>query len=198
MTKLHRRSVACLLWLLPVLAGCSSASPTPAFCDGIDASLGGCAPDRPAFTATTCTEVGLEYGTQLNGRLLQIYRGPELVTGESRAVRASHVMSLTTSLANLHLRRIGIVAACGVDEFLAGAEQDFSPELKAQAGKYLDDGREVDYATWLAALRGLVQIIDMEEDAPTSFSSAPSRPSLGAPSAWLARLVTGAIAMRPT
>ena len=93
---------------------------------GIDASLGGCAPDRPAFTASTCTEVGLEYGTQLNGRLLQIYRGPEVMTEESRAVRASHVMTLTTSLANLHLRRIGIVAACGVDEFLAGAEKDFS------------------------------------------------------------------------
>lgn len=171
MTKLHRRSVACLLWLLPILAGCSGQSPMPSYCDGIDASLGGCAPDRPTFTATTCTEVGREYGTQLNGRLLQIYRGPEFVTDESRAVRASHVMTLTTSLANLHLRQIGIVAACGVDEFVAGAEQDFSPELKAQAGKYLDDGREVDYATWLSALRGLVQIIDMEEGAPTSFTS---------------------------
>ena len=60
---------------------------------------------------------------------------------------------------------------CGVDEFLAGAEKDFSPELGAKAGKYLDDGRGVDYATWLSAPRGLVQIIDVEKDAPTQRSA---------------------------
>jgi hypothetical protein len=74
-------------------------------------------------------------------------------------------MTLTTSLANRHLRGIGIVATCDTDEFLAAAQTKFSPSLKANAGTYMWDGPTVDYATWLSALRDLVRISDMEEGA---------------------------------
>lgn len=149
------------------LAGCQvGATETPSFCDGIDGAMGGCAPDRPTFSGTTCAAVGIEFGKQVNDRLLPIFSGPDSVNQESRAVRATQVASVAISLANLHLRRIGIIATCGVDEFMTAAETQFSDEFKAQAGSYRDDGPPVSYEKYLAALRGLVSIIDAEESAP--------------------------------
>ena len=75
--------------------------------------------------------------------------------------------------ANLHLRRIGIIAQCGVDEFMAAAETQFSAELKVEAGTYLADGPPVAYAVSLDWVRSFATIIDMEEDAPVPPTSAP-------------------------
>jgi hypothetical protein len=138
----------------------------PSFCDGIDASLGGCAPDRPAYAGATCEAVGHEFGRQLNARLVRIYVGPDVVNGETKAVRVGSVTSVSLSLANLHLRRVGIIAECGADEFIDAAEFEFTAALKADAGKYLADGPAVSYEEWLADLRTFASIIDAEESAP--------------------------------
>lgn len=149
-----------------VLAGCGlsvGGSPTSSSCDGIDAQLGGCDTNRPAFAGADCQAVGRETGRQLNDRLLAIYRGPEVVGNETRAVRANHVMTVTTSLANAYLRKIGIIKACGVDEFMAAAQAEFSGDFKAMAGTYLYDGPPATFEDWLAEFRSVVRIIDMEE-----------------------------------
>lgn len=86
-----------------ILAGCGlsvGGSPTNSRCDGIDAELGGCDANRPTFVGADCQAVGRETGRQLNDRLLAIYRGPEVVGTEPRAIRANHVMTVTTSVAN--------------------------------------------------------------------------------------------------
>jgi hypothetical protein len=153
------------------LTGCGlAATPAPTTCDGIDSEVGGCDPDRPRYSGDTCAEVGREAGQFLNDRLLLIYRGPEAVGGESRAVRGGQMMSLIVSLANLHLRQRGIIAECGVDEFMAAAQGSLSDELKQIAGTYLYDGDPVPFEQWLTELRNLLSIIDMEEGA----SATPS------------------------
>lgn len=150
--------------------GQPTIAPLSSFCDGIDASLGGCAPDRPAYAGTTCDAVGHEFGRQLDERLVAIFVGPDSLNGESKAVRANHVTTVALSLANLHLRQIGIIRECGADEFMAAAELEFSPDLKAQAGTYLHDGPAVTYDAWLANLHGIAVIIDIDEGAPSSSS----------------------------
>ena len=160
------RAVFLLVALTAILAGCAlsrAGSPTSSSCDGIDAQLGGCDANRPTFAGADCQAVGRETGRQLNDRLLAIYRGPEAVGNESRAVRASHVMTVTTSLANAYLRQIGIIKKCGVDEFMAAAQTEFSSDFKTLAGTYLNDGPPVTFDEWLAEWRSVVRIIDMEE-----------------------------------
>lgn len=158
--------VVLLAVVVVVLAGCGlsvGGSSTSSSCDGIDAQLGGCDPNRPSFRGIDCESVGRETGRQLNDRLLAIYRGPEVVGNESRAVRASHVMTVTTSLANAYLRQIGIIKACGVDEFMAAAQTEFSSDFHTMAGTYLNDGPPMTFEDWLAEWRSVVRIIDMEE-----------------------------------
>jgi hypothetical protein len=114
--------------------------------------------------------VAREAGRFLNDRLLKIYRGPAAAGGESRAVRGGHTMSLIVSLANLHLRQRGIIAECGVGEFMAASQGELSDELRQIAGTYLYDGDPVPFGQWLTELRNLLSIIDMEEGA----SATPS------------------------
>ncbi|MDQ2966121.1 MAG: hypothetical protein M3R57_09770 [Chloroflexota bacterium] len=149
-----------------LLAGCGVlATPAPTTCDGIGSEIGGCDPDRPRFTGNTCVAVGQEAGRFLNDRLLPIYRGPDAVGGETRAVRGGQMMSLIVSLANIHLRQRRIIADCGVDEFIGAARGEFSDELKQIGGTYLYDGDPVPFDQWLVELRNLLSIIDMEEGA---------------------------------
>jgi hypothetical protein len=158
--------VAVFIMVLALVAGCAlsnTGSPTSSSCDGIDAQLGGCDPDRPTFVGQTCEAVGRETGKHLNDRLLVIYRGSATAGNESRAVRANHVMTVTTTLANAHLRSIGIIKECGVDEFMAAANDEFTAEFKRLAGVYLNDGPAMTFDDWLAEWKSVVQIIDMEE-----------------------------------
>jgi hypothetical protein len=163
-----------LLIAATVAAACQAEAAQSSFCDGIDADVGGCASDRPTFSTTTCAGVGTEFGEQLDARLRPIFQGPADVGGESRAIRAGHTISLTLSLANLHLRRSGIIAQCDADEFIAAAEAQFSAELKRDAGSYLADGPAVSYEVWLDTLKSMATIIDMEEDVPQLPTAEPT------------------------
>ncbi|MDQ2964233.1 MAG: hypothetical protein M3R57_00060 [Chloroflexota bacterium] len=151
-----------------VFAACGvGAAPTETFCDGISSQLGGCDPDRPKFSGTTCDEVAREFGREIDTRLLAIYRGSES-REESKAVRVAHMTSVAAVLANLHLRRLGLIKECTAPAFLDVAEQQFSDELRAHAGEVLYDGPPVPYAEWRKALLGMLIILDQEEDASIS------------------------------
>lgn len=167
----HRlRFIALLAFLaLSWTAGCGPGQfggppASPTYCDGISSEVGGCAPDRPAFAGQTCAEVAQEFGRQLDARLVAIYNGPESKVG-SKAVRAGHYTSVAASLANLRLRRLGLIKECSAPAFVAEAERLFSPELRSHAGELLHDGQPVSYAEWRVTLVDLMSIIDMEEDA---------------------------------
>jgi hypothetical protein len=168
---IHRRRIipiATSVVLSLAVVGCGVlGSPSPSFCDGIDAQFGGCDADRPVFNGTTCADVADEFGRQINDRSLAIIAGPADANGESRAVRMTHLMVVAASLANKHLRDNGLVADCDMDEFMAEAEAQFSDELRQRAGEVVDDGSHVrTYEDWRAALVGFVGVIDQEEDVP--------------------------------
>ena len=77
MTKLRRRAVACLLWLLPILAGCSSPSPTSAFCDGIDA---GRSAVTAHFVSRSLPVIALDVMARLTRALMLVLVAAGLVT----------------------------------------------------------------------------------------------------------------------
>lgn len=137
----------------------------PSACDGISSTVGGCDADRPVFSGTTCDAVAEELGVQLNDQLLEIVNGPER-SDESKATRVRHRESLAVSLANNHLREMGLIRDCGVDGFLAVSEQQFSDEFRMVIGQYAWDGpRHGTYEEWLDQLREYLQVIDMDESA---------------------------------
>ena len=153
-----------------MLAGCSlvpAANPEESFCDGISSEVGGCAPDRPAFAATTCDEIAREFGSQVNQRLVAIYIGPE-DRELSKAVRATQYLTVAASLANLRVRNLGLIKECSAGPFVDVAETEFSDELRAHAGEIMTDGDPVSYDAWRDELVALMALLDLEEDAPAS------------------------------
>ena len=160
-----RGAALSVLVLAVLLVGACSAfvagEPSESQCNGIDAAVGGCDPDLPSFSATTCDAVADEAGRQLDARLRAVYAGPEETDGETRAVRAGQVESLTIGLANQHLRRIGLTGKCPSQPFVTRMELAFSDTLRQQAGAYLYDGEPVSYETWRADLASIASILDM-------------------------------------
>jgi hypothetical protein len=147
------------------LAGCTLFNaPASTVCDGISSELGGCDADRPSFAGTTCEAVAQEFGDQLDSRLLAIHRGPDS-GGESKSVRATDYAIVAASLANLHLRRIGLIRECSAPDFVRVAETRFSEDFRSVAGALLHDGDvPASYAEWRDWLMALMTIIDSEED----------------------------------
>jgi hypothetical protein len=127
---------------------------------------GGCDPDQPTFTGQTCLEVGGEFGKQFDARIVGVIEGPAVSAGKARSSRALDVIILMTARANEYLRNNGMVVACDVDEFLSGAEPEFSATLRENAGSLVSEFEDHDYDDWLADLREAVQVIDTEEDLP--------------------------------
>lgn len=137
-------------------------------CDGVQRTLGGCDANQPTFVGDSCSEVGAEFGAQLDRRIVDILRGAEVVEGQAKSARVSAAEFLLTARANQHLRRIGIVADCRADEFLAAAEPHFSDELKAGLGPALSQFQDhpYTYEEWRVDLLQTLSAIDMDEDEP--------------------------------
>lgn len=135
-------------------------------CGGIPREMGGCDIPQPSFSAATCSGVGEESGIELHRRGLAIIEGPALANGQSRASRMVVMTFLVIGRANQYLRDQGMVKQCGVDEFIAAAESQFSEPFKARVGDYLYDGTERPYSEWLADLKRTARVIDMGEDEP--------------------------------
>lgn len=161
-----RTLVAILLLSLLTSCGLTAGEPTPAFCDGIDAELGGCDPDRPEFSGETCADVGEEFGRQLSERGVRIFDGPQAVDGNDRTSQLIHVVVLHIQLANKHLRDTGQAVDCDVPEFLEKAVDAFSPEFKEQVGANAFHGETVTFEEWLEDLKRFLVVIDENEEAP--------------------------------
>jgi hypothetical protein len=158
------------VFLIASLSACSFLQGAPTnqreVCRGVQRESGGCDPNQPAFVGETCTEVGREYGKQLDDRMVEVINGPAISQGKARSSRALDVTVLVTARANEYLRNSGMVAACDADEFLSAAEPVFSMTLKENAGALLSEFEEHDYEDWFADLREAVLVIDTEEDQP--------------------------------
>lgn len=148
-----------------VLAGALAPDPRET-CAGIPRRVGGCDVPQPSFSAATCAGVGEEFGIELHRRGLAIIDGPASANGESRSVRLTGAIVLVVGRANQNLRDRGMVKQCGVDEFIAAAELQFSEPFKSRVGDYLFDGTERPYSEWLADLKRFARVIDMGEDEP--------------------------------
>ena len=135
-------------------------------CSGVPRDMGGCEPNQPTFAGVTCAEVGREFGSEVDRRGLDIIAGPQIVAGQSRASRMIVMTVLVTARANQYLRAQGLVAECGVDEFVAAAESQLSEPFKERVGAYLYDGSPRPYGEWLENLRRTVRVIDMGENEP--------------------------------
>ena len=168
------RTLIILLSLLAVGAAATGAlalatalAPNPnEVCSGIPRDMGGCDQPQPTFSGETCSDVGRQFGSHVNARGLAIIEGPASLGGESQSVRLNEVVILVTSRANQYLRDNGMTTDCGVDEFVTGAETQFSEAFKARVGDYLYDGTTRPYSEWLENLRRTVRVIDMGEDEP--------------------------------
>jgi hypothetical protein len=157
--------VALMLAMSTVVACTGPAGDRRAVCDGISAELGGCAPDRAAFSATDCDGIAREFASQLEARILAIIDGPES-SEESKATRVGNVVVVTSQLANLHVRRSGLIKECTAAAFIDAADSRFTPKFRKIVGQYLYDGPAVDYATWRANLSRELSILDRDEDVP--------------------------------
>lgn len=164
-----KRSIWVLIGLaVLILSACNPLAGTqPTSCDGITSEVGGCDADRPSFTATTCDGLAVEFGKQLNDRLVPVFTGPSIVRGNARSAQIVHAESLVASLANLHLRQIGAPRTCDLDAFLSVAEGQFSDELKAKVGQFAYEGvLIITYERWLAELREIVGAIGEPTASP--------------------------------
>lgn len=139
----------------------------PEYCDGLPRSYGACSADRPTFSGDTCDEVAVEWGWQLDQRVLQVVDGPPSQGGESRSSRLLNAEGLTTGLANKHLRDNRLTPTCQVDEFMAAGESQFSERLVKEVGSVMYEGSPVvDYSQWRERIVDRVSTILADPHAP--------------------------------
>ncbi len=140
----------------------------PDSCDGLPRSIGACDSDRPEFTGTTCQEVALEWGTEMNERVLTVIGSPETVRGQSWSSRLYDVETLVSQLANLHMRETGLTPDCDAGDFLTRGAMMFSDEVREDVGDFMYDGNPVvEYEEWKSRLVGWVDLmLDLELEAP--------------------------------
>jgi hypothetical protein len=155
--------IAAFLSAAAAVGACGSpvASPTRSLCDGVSATLGGCDADQPSFAGTSCAEVGAEWGTIVDARLLDVIHGPETVGDEARSVRLHQAMGLSFVRAAQHMDAAGFLATCRSAEFLGAAEPRFSPELRSSVGGAMYDGLPVvSYTEFLTDALRVVGTLD--------------------------------------
>ena len=121
---------------------------TAAVCDGVDSGLGGCDPDQPEFTGTTCESVAHEFGAQLDDRIVPILDGDDVVDGEHKSVRMGHAIALMVTRVDQYLGLPAVALDCQAAQFLDVAEQEFSAELADNAGKHLFGSGPRPYSAW--------------------------------------------------
>lgn len=137
------------------------------YCDGLPRSIGACSSDRPAFNGRTCDAVAVEWGRQLDNRVIAILEGPTSVGDKSRSSLLLDAETLTTQLANKHMRDTGLTASCSVEAFLNVGESEFSATARREVGSLMFEASPVvDYETWRNRLEELVTVILAQPFAP--------------------------------
>ncbi len=162
---LPRKAVAVVLAVLAVGASYWAvtglrAAPDDA-CNGVPQKVGGCLPDQPRFTATTCAGLGRELGSEIDRRALAIMEGPPSSV-DSDATRMTFMTALVATRLDQYLVASGLRGACSVDELSEAAEPVFSAEFRSRIGDYLYDAEpgSFTYEDWFAHLRQLLTIIE--------------------------------------
>lgn len=137
-----------------------AAAPNEA-CDGVPRKLGGCDPDQPRFTATTCAGLGQELGSEIDRHAVAIINGPSSPV-DSDATRMTFMTGLVATRLDQHLVANDLRGACTVDELLEVAEGQFSQKLRSRIGDYLYDADpgSFTYEDWFARLRQVLTIIE--------------------------------------
>ena len=163
-----RRVAVASLAALVMGAACGNQPDPNEVCDGVQRTLGGCDENQPTYVGKTCEEVGLEFGEQLNSRIMDAIDGDDVVDGLAKSGRVTNAEYLLVVRANQHLRRSGIIDECSAAAFLAAAEPEFSDELKSELGPVLSEiqDRQITYDDWRADLLDTLSVIDEDEDEP--------------------------------
>jgi hypothetical protein len=173
-------------WLVLVLlvAACSGQSGAPTVdpaattCDGIGADFGGCSPDRPVYSGTSCPELAAEWGRDVDRRIVGLVNGPSMADGKARSVRNTDALVLTSLVVTYRLDALGLRASCNMDEFWPIAQRQFSADTRAGAGSVLWDAAPVvPFDDWLARAKEIVGMIDSA--VPGSSVPALPRPPTG-------------------
>lgn len=169
--------VVCLL-----LAACTQLQPTPSLnaepsiCAGIASDFGGCSPDRPTYTGTTCPDLAAEWGSDVDRRTVAIINGPAGVDGKAKSARNVDTLVLTSLVLTMRLDDRGLRSSCGMSEFWQIAQRQFSDALRAGAGRILWDGDPVvPFADWLARAKEIVGMIDDGKSTAPQVDPSPSR-----------------------
>ena len=135
--------IARLLAVSAILLGaaCSrseldSASPLPTVCD-VPIEAGPCLAAEHAFNTASCRDLAVEWAAVLEGTVLGILGGPELVDGEPRVQRVNRAVRVATGKAIARLDELGLKPGCHMSEFLKWAEPQFSIATRDGIGKVL-------------------------------------------------------------
>jgi hypothetical protein len=147
-----------------LVAACTSAAPTPdpnQICDGIAADIGGCGPERPVYSSTTCAGLAQEWATLVDERLVSIIAGDASVDGKARSVRSRDLLYLTGAVLAYRVDELGIRDTCQMEEFWPIAEATFSEAARSGAGSVLYDGNPTaTWDDWVADAKRSVGVID--------------------------------------
>ena len=113
------------------------------------------------FAGTDCAAVGHEFGRQLNDQVLAIIAA-NAATPENASDPISTAVIRLAQGANDRLRAQDLADACDVPEFLAAADEDFTPELRTSVGNFATTP-VVSWEVWHDYVRGQLTLIDSEE-----------------------------------
>jgi hypothetical protein len=153
------RASRCLITAVAVgllAIGCGAQSP-PTDGEGIITVI---EPDG-IYTGATCSAVGHEFGKQLNDQVLTIIQANRATPGNASDPISTAVIRLAQG-ANTRLKALKIRDSCDVPEFLAAADEDLSPELRATVGDFATTP-VVSWDDWHQFVRGQLTIMDAEE-----------------------------------
>lgn len=161
-TSARARFIAVLLSVLATTCACQGVgqTPRPTVCNGVSSEMGGCAPGRHVFTASTCPDLAREWANALDGAVVTVLQGPPAVDLQARSVRIRQAMAIASVDLNERLRTLGLRGSCDVSEVMGIAEPLFSPALRSGVGAAMFDGEPVvGYEQWRADLLKMLQVI---------------------------------------
>ncbi len=166
MTHTSRLSIVMALAAIIVL-GCQTAvaSPGPSICNGVSSDIGGCDPDLPTYTGTTCRQLSAEYAGMLEREMLAVLAQPAEVGGEARSVRSFHREVLLTSRLTDRMLELDLIPICDLPDFMLEVDATFSDEFKTRVGALVNDGAPPNtYNDWRTELLRLLSGIDTESE----------------------------------
>ena len=120
--------------------------------------------ETPVYAGTTCAELAQEWGEEVDRRVTGIIDGPDVVNGQAKSARNTHALVLASTAMSEHMNHLGLLNECDMLEFLPIAEQEFSEQLRAEAGTILYDSEPVaTYDDWHTNMESILLVIDSED-----------------------------------